>query len=175
MTRTTLTALAFLFCASLGRATTPSREEVLSAISVMERNIGGPEAAGAAKTIVVYAQLSDDVMVDIGQEELPWLSEKWDLGHDKEQTCQSLLMAAFVAGNIKSQLKAEKAGDDTYSGWVFTIDTYRRLKARYGFRSPAIDELSRMQAAGKLLEHAREVQSAEEQQDGSDSQPKPLA
>jgi hypothetical protein len=156
-------------------AATPSKAEVLNAISVMEKNIASPEVTGAAKTIVVYAQLSDDVMVDIGQEQLPWLSEKWELDHDKEQTCQSLLMAAFVAGNIKSQLKAEKAEDDTYAGWLFTIDTYRRLKARYDFRSPAIEELSKMQADGKLRDHAKEVQAAEEQQDQADNPPKPLA
>jgi hypothetical protein len=156
-------------------AVTPSKAEVLSAITVMEKSVTGPEAPNAAKTIVVYAQLSDDVMVDIGQEQLPWLSEKWELGPDKVQTCQSLLMAAFVAGNIKSQLKAEKAEDDTYAGWIFTIDTYRRLKTRYDFRSPAIEDLIKMQADGKLRDHAKQVQAEEEQEDQADNAPKPMA
>jgi hypothetical protein len=175
MTRTTLTALAFLFCATCSYAATPSKQEVLGAISLMEKNIAGPEVAGAAKTIVIYAQLSDDVMVDIGQEQLPWIAEKWDLEKDKEQTCQSLLMAAFVAGNIKSQLKRDKAEDDTYSGWLFTIDTYRRLRARYSFKSEAIEELSRLKSEGKLEKHAHEVHDAEEQEDRADNTPKPLA
>jgi hypothetical protein len=175
MTRTTLTALAFLFCASCGLAVTPSKEEVLGAIAVMEKNVTSPEAPGAAKTIVVYAQLSDDVMVDIGQEQLPWVSEKWNLAPEKERTCQSLLMAAFVAGNVKSQLKAEKAEDDTYAGWIFTIYTYRQLKDHFAFRSPAIEELIKMQADGKLRDHARQVQAEEQQQDGADNAPKPMA
>lgn len=175
MTRTTLTALAFLFCATCGLATTPSKAEVLSAIAVMEKSVTGPEAPGAAKTIVVYAQLSDDVMVDIGQEQLPWLSEKWNLPAEKERTCQSLLMAAFVAGNVKSQLKAEKAEDDTYAGWIFAIYTYRQLKEHFDFRSAAIEDLIKMESDGKLREHARQVQAEEEQQDDSDNAPKPLA
>jgi hypothetical protein len=175
MTRTTLTALAFFFCASCALAATPSKAEVLNAIAVMERNVTSPEAPVAAKTIVVYAQLSDDVMVDIGQEQLPWVAEQWNLGPDKERTCQSLLMAAFVAGNIKSQLKAEKAEDDTYSGWIFAIYTYRQLKEHFDFRSPAIEDLIKMQADGKLRDHARQVQAEEEQQDEADNAPKPLA
>jgi len=175
MKRFLLAAVAFAASTSCGLAAVPSKQEVLDAITVMEKNISGPEAPGAAKTIVVFAQLSDDVMVDIGEEELPWLSEKWNLGKDQEQTCQSLLMAAFVAGDVKSQLKREKAEDDTYSGWLFTIETYHRLKARYDFTSPAIEGLSRMQSDGKLLDHAKEVESSELQQDQADNPPKPLA
>lgn len=175
MKRFLLAAIAFAASTSCGLAAVPSKQEVLDAITVMEKNISGPEAPGAAKIIVVFAQLSDDVMVDIGEDELPWLSEKWSLGKEQEQTCQSLLMAAFVAGNVKSQLKSEKAEDDTYSGWLFTIDTYRKLKARFDFKSPAIEELSKMQAEGKLLDHAKEVQSSEQQQDEADNPPRPLA
>jgi hypothetical protein len=148
MKRFLLAAVAFAASTSCGLAAVPSKQEVLDAITVMEKNISGPEAPGAAKTIVVFAQLSDDVMVDIGEEELPWLSEKWNLGKDQEQTCQSLLMAAFVAGDVKS---------------------------RYDFTSPAIEELSRMQSDGKLLDHAKEVESSELQQDQADNPPKPLA
>ena len=32
----------------------------------------------------VYAQLSDDVMVDIGPGELPWVGENWGLDQDRE-------------------------------------------------------------------------------------------
>lgn len=175
MTRRTLTALVFLALAGCGFAATPSKQEVLDAIGVMEKGISGPGAIAAAKTIVVYAQVSDDVMVDIGEEQLPWLSEKWDLDEARLKSCQSLLMAAFVAGNIKSQLKNQKAEDDTYAGWLFAIDAYRRLRAHDDFKSPAIEALSKMQAEGKLLQHAKELQASEEQEDQSDNQPKPLA
>jgi hypothetical protein len=166
MLTTRRTFTAFLFLAFAGcAAATPSKQDVLVAISVLEKNIAGPEAAEAAKTVVVFAQESDDVMVDIGPEQLPWVGEHWGLEKAQEQANQSLLLAAFVAGNVRAQLKAEKAEDDTYSGWVFAIDAYKRLRARDPFRSPAIENLRKMEEAGTLQQHAKDVQFREEDGD----------
>jgi len=171
--------LAALFLAGLvgvrAATSTPSKDEVLRAIEVMEKNVAGPAATEAAKTIVVYAQVSDDVLVDIGPDQLPWLQERWDLSQAEAKARQSLLMAAFVAGNIKSQLKNDKAEDDTYAGWLFAIETYHRLQSRGPFKSPAIEALSKMQEEGKLLQHARDVHNSAEQPEPSDTAPRPLA
>jgi hypothetical protein len=172
--RRTLAALAFVLCSTLGLAAVPSKEDALQAISVLETNLMSAQAADAAKTVVVYAQLSDDVMVDIGPEQLPWISEDWGLDKDRETALHSILVAAFVAGNVKPQIKNEKAEDDTYSGWLFTIETYRRLRTKENFRSPSIEALSKMQAEGKLLDHAKEVHM-DDQDDPSGTQPKPFA
>jgi hypothetical protein len=173
-TRQTLTVVALLVFATCGLAATPSKQDALQAISVLEKNLLSPQAVDAAKTVVVYAQLSDDVMVDIGPEQLPWIAEDWGLDKDREAALHSILVAAFVAGNVKPQIKNEKAEDDTYSGWIFTIETYRRLRAKESFRSPSIEALSKMQADGKLLDHAKEVH-IEQQDDPAANQPKPLA
>jgi hypothetical protein len=170
--RQTLAAVACLAFASGAPAATPSKQEALQAISVLEKGLLGPKAPEAAKTVVVYAQLSDDVLVDIGPEQLPWASEDWGLDRDREVRLHSLLVAAFVAGDVKPQIKKEKAEDDTYAGWVFAIEAYRRLKAREDFRSPSLEALIKMQAEGKLMQHAKDVQSDEQQQD---AQQKPLA
>lgn len=172
--RGSLAAAAFAALASFGLGATPTRSEVLQAIAVMEKSVSSAEAVDAAKLVVVYAQLSDDVMVDIGPEQLPWVNETWGLGRERESACQTMLMAAFVAGNVKSQIKNDKAEDDTYSGWIFVIDTYRRLQAKEPFRSPSIEALAKMQAQGKLLQHARDVHMRSEEED-SDSPKKPPA
>ena len=153
-------------------AAPPSKQDVLTAISVLEKNITSPEATEAAKTVVIYAQQSDDVMVDIGEDQLPWIGEKWGLDRTREQANQSLLLAAFVAGNIRSQIKNDKVEDDTYSGWIFAIDAYKRLRTKAAFRSPAIEALKKMEDEGTLLKHAREVQVRDED---PDSQRPPLA
>jgi hypothetical protein len=170
--RRALTAFLFAAFASGALAVTPSKHDVLLAINVLEKNITGPEARDAAKTVVVYAQESEDVMVDIGPDQLPWVAEKWGLDRAREQANQALLLAAFVAGNIKSQIKNDKAEDDTYSGWIFTIDAYKRLRAKSGFRSPSIESLQQMQEEGTLLQHARDVQFKDED---SEEQHPPLA
>lgn len=174
--RRTLSAAAFLALAGTGFAETPSRHEVLLAINVLEKSVTGPEAADAAKTVVVYAEDSDDVMVDIGPDQLPWVTEKWGLAQDQEMACQSMLLAAFIAGNIRSQIKNSRAVDDTYSGWVFTIGAYNRLRAKGAFRSPSIESLSKMEADGTLLQHAKDVQSRSDQDDQQEDAPRtPLA
>jgi hypothetical protein len=171
----TLLAVSFLALAGTGFAATPSRHEVLVAISVLERSVTGQDAIDAAKTIVVYAQDSEDVAVDIGPGQLPWVSEEWGLDKARELECQSMLLAAFVAGNVKSQIKNARTEDDTYSGWVFAIDAYNRLRAIGPFRSPSIEELSRMEADGTLLRHAREIQRQEDQEQAPQPQHTPLA
>jgi len=175
MKRLFLIAALLVAGAAGAQAAAPSKQEVLQAIEVMEKNVGGPAATEAAKTIVIYAQVSDDVMVDIGPDQLPWIEEKWPLAKEEARSRQSLLMAAFVAGNIKSQIKNDKAEDDTYSGWIFAIETYRRLQSRGPFVSPAIEALSKLQQQGKLLQHAREVHANQDRNDSSDSAPRPLA
>jgi hypothetical protein len=166
-------ALSLALCAR-GADAAPTRREALDAISVLERTVTGPGAAEAAKTIVVYAQLSDDVLVNIGNEQLPWLAENWPIGREQVQSCQSVLMAAFVAGNIRSQLRSGRAEDDTYSGWLFAIDAYRRLSANFGFRSQAIEALAKMQQDGTLQQHAKDL-DAEEREDPADAQRRPVA
>ncbi len=174
--RRVLTGVAFALCASCALAAAPSKHDVLQAIAVMEKSVSGPAAIDAAKTIVVYAQVSDDVMVDIGPEQLPWLDEDWGLDKEKEQSCKSLLMAAFVAGDVKSQIKNDKVEDDTYSGWIFAIDVYYRLRTREGFRSPSLDALAKMRSDGTLLQHARDVRMKEQEQDPSSDEPRrPMA
>lgn len=174
MLRRALFAFAALALAGRGLAATPTKQDALEAISVMEKTVAGPAATEAAKTIVVYAQLSDDVMVDIGPEQLPWATEEWGLDKDRELSLHSLLVAAFVAGDVKTQLKNEKAEDDTYSGWLFALAAYHRLKAAEDFRSPSLETLSKMQAEGKLRQHAKDVH-ADDQEDSSDAAQKPLA
>ena len=173
--RLLLAAALVLVCSGSVRAATPSKHDALVAISVLEKSLTGSQAVDAAKTIVTYAQVSDDVMVDIGPDEIPWVSEKWGLGEERELACQSMLLAAFVAGDIRSQIKNDRAEDDTYSGWVFAIDAYKRLRAKSAFRSPSIELLSKMEANGTLLQHAKEIQSKEDQEGTEEPQHKPLA
>ncbi len=172
--RQTLAAAAFVMVAACALAAPPTRQDAMQAISVLEKNLLGPAAADAARTIVVYAQVSEDVMVDIGPAQLPWLSEDWGLEREREAALHSMLLAAFIAGDVKPQIRNEKAEDDTYSGWLFAIESYRRLRARERFRSPSLEALAKMQADGKLLDHAKEVHQ-NDQADPAGAQQKPLA
>ncbi len=157
MKKRTFTAILFLFVSACAFAAGPSKKDVMRAISVLETDVTGPKAAEAAKTIVAFAQASDDVMVDFGPVQLPWVDEKWGLGQEKEQSLKSLLVAAFVAGNIRSQIKNDLVEDDTYSGWIFVIDVYHHLREATPFTSPSVEALEKMQAEGTLRRHAKDA------------------
>jgi hypothetical protein len=171
--RQPLTAVLFVILASCGLAATPSKHDVLQAISVLEKNVASPEAVDAAKTIVSFAQDSEEVMVDIGPDQIPWVGEKWGLDKERELACQSMLLAAFVAGNIRSQIKNDRAEDDTYSGWIFAINIYNRLRAKAAFRSPSLESLSRMETDGTLLQHARDIRQKDDKAEPADSERRP--
>jgi hypothetical protein len=173
--RRTLAAALLLAFVPAGFAATPTKHEALQAIRVLEKSLVGSEADEAARVIVTYADQSEDVLVDLGPDEVPWADEKWGLDKERELSCQSMLLAAFVAGDVRSQIKNDRAEDDTYSGWVFAIDAYNRLRAGGKFRSPSIESLSKMEADGTLLQHARDVQSKEQQAAPDEPQKKPLA
>lgn len=174
-TRRILLVAALAAAAFRADAATPTKHEALVAIEVLEKNVTGPEAKEAARTVMTYAQDSDDVMVNIGQNEVPWVGEKWGLESEQELSFQSVLLAAFVAGNVRSQIKNDRAEDDTYSGWIFAIKTYARLRAKAPFRSASLDQLTQMQAEGTLLRHAREVQQQDSKDDDSQTPRKPFA
>jgi hypothetical protein len=174
-------AMRHLLAAALAAATaagglcaTPTQHEALEAIATLEKSVAGPEAQAAARTIVTYAQMSDDVLVDIGPEEIPWAEEDWGIGGGREKSCKSVLLAAFVAGDVRSQIKNNRVEDDTYSGWIFVISAYNRLRQREHFSSPSIEALLKMQTSGTLLEHAREVE-ARAGQDEEPPEKKPMA
>lgn len=161
----TLTALFFLLLGTGALAAGPTKREALQAISVLEKDVTSQKATEAAKTIVVFAQASDDVVVDIGPVQLPWVDEDWSVDKDVQQNFKSMLMAAFVAGNIRSQLKNDRIEDDTYSGWIFVIDTYNRLRSKTPFSSPSIEALVKMQQDGSLLQHAKDAHISDDRED----------
>ncbi len=101
-----------------------ARNEVLAARSpVLEKNRElSPQAADAAKTVVVYAQLTATTcIVDIGpRAAAAGLDEEWGLDKETrgERSRKSILLAAFVAGNGSSRRsRTRRTEDDTYSGW----------------------------------------------------------
>jgi hypothetical protein len=143
--------------ATAAPATGPTKEEALAAISQLEHHLLSDSAVEAARTVVTFADKSDTVFVTIGEDTMPWSEEAWGLPNDVEAALHSLLVAAFVAGNIQTQLQSGKAVDDPYSGWLFTLKAYEELKTKVKLSSPSLDALMRMRERKTLKEHAQEI------------------
>lgn len=135
----------------------PTREEVSAAIARMEAKLVSGASVDAARVVLNFAEQSDDVEISITPETVPWLQEKWGLEPGLEQSIRSMLLAAYLAGNTKSQLAAGKPVDDPYAGWVFVCRGYAQFRSKVSFASPSIDSLEKRRTEGTLKQHARDV------------------
>lgn len=105
-----------------------------------------------ARMLIVYAMQSPKVAVVLSGEEMKWIGKT---GDDRSL----LLLAAFLGGNSYGQLLAGVKQNDRYSGLLTLFAVYRRLQAKdKTFKIPAVDELRKLHADGKLLAHLVELE-----------------
>jgi hypothetical protein len=97
------------------------------------------------KPIVDFMINSPDVMVVIG----PGL-RGIAVGDDVPESARSVLLAAFVAGNIASQLRHGRKKNDAEAGYTAVADVYQTLERDTGIVLPAAEELVAAKAAGDL-------------------------
>lgn len=164
-----LTLLAL--SAALGlRAAPVSRGEVLAAIAVLEKDVTSPDAPAAAEKVARYGRESDDVLLIIGPETLPWVRTD---APETEVRVRSILMAAYFAGDIKAQLRQGEARDDPYSGWLAAIRAYGQIRRKQPeITIPEIEDLIRKEHAGTLKADADAIRK--EQQDEQEQGPRHL-
>ena len=63
-------------------------------------------------------------------------------------------LAAFTAGNVRSQLDSGVCRDDPYSGLIAVFRVYRHLKkANPELTIPEVETLLELHQQGKLMEH----------------------
>jgi hypothetical protein len=99
-----------------------SREEVLKEIEVFAKSPVSAEGKAAAWTIVRFAQENEDVLINISPKVLPWANT------NKEYKYSETLLAAYLAGNVKSQLHGRARADDPYAGIQQVLKTYAQLR-----------------------------------------------
>jgi hypothetical protein len=154
MKHITLLLLSFIFASSISLAD-PSAAEVLSAIERFDKNAVTVSTYEAAPIIIKFAEESEDVNISIGAETAPWIDEKWKMDESMEETIRGMILAAYIGGNVRSQILSKKNQDDPHSGWLLVLSVYDQFRTKIDFRSPAIERLRDLQAKGLLKEHAR--------------------
>jgi len=124
-----------------------ARKEVLDAIKAFREDPLSKEGLAAGRTIIVFAEASDDVMVTIGLHTCPWLREK-------EYKHGTTLLVAYVAGNVRVQLQKAVARNHTYEGVLQVIETYGQLRAKKATEPvKPVEDWIKLQKAGGLKEH----------------------
>lgn len=134
----------------------PSRREVLAAIATLDERFLSPEAVRAAEVVTRFVELSEDCLIVLDPEAIPWVDDaEVSRADDPETLLRSLLLAAYFAGNTKAQLDSGKVEDMPYPGWLFVIRAYRSIQEKTAFRIASIEEFIAMEEKGTLERFAR--------------------
>jgi hypothetical protein len=134
----TLPALALI-----GAWAPASDEAVRHALAVLAESPLDKKGDAALATIVDFAEKSDKVEITIAEGGLPWVGK---VPHSE------LLLGAFIAGNLRSQLDSGVTRSDAYSGMLEVFAVYSALKAKEPkFSVPSIDGFLEQHRRGDLI------------------------
>jgi hypothetical protein len=123
-----------------------TKEIALKAIGIFRNDPLSEDGRGAAAIIVTFVDKSHDVVVGLSKKVFPFFDAP---GVSQKEI--NVLLAAFVAGNIDSQLLRGVKKDDAYAGDLQLIQTYRQLqKNNPKLKIPAIEKMAEMEQRGEL-------------------------
>ena len=123
-------------------APTPD-DTVRHALAVFDESPLDKTGEAALAEIVEFADKTDKVEIVVAEGVLPWVGE---VPHS------DLLLGAFIAGNLRSQLDSGVTRSDAYSGMLEVFAVYSALKAREPkFSVPSIDAFLEQHRRGALM------------------------
>jgi len=153
-----LLAVAGLLLAGTAGATATdkvvSKAEALTAIATFQKDPTSPDGFAAASTIMAFAHNSRTVHLSLSTSVAPWLKDK----NASDADTRTILLTAYVAGNVEAQLKSGRPVDDVYAGWEQMLVTYAQLlQINSAARIPEVDDLKKREADGTLRTYAAQV------------------
>lgn len=125
-----------------------TNEQILKVIALFRQDPAKAIDQGAGRLILDFAEASPDVEIKVTTEVMPWMG---DSKPDPKQS--SVMLAAFFAGEIKSQLESHTTKDDAMAGVLQMIETYQQMKkVDPAFHFDAVEKWITLQSQGKLKE-----------------------
>ena len=130
-----------------------SPDTILQLIGILERDPISERGIAARAVIVEFAEKSDTVLVEVSERAMPWILDK-----RVPEQARAVLTAAYVAGNVKSQLERKVNANDSLAGWKQVFNAYEALRKHSpGIRVPGVEELLEEEKSGKLPARASEL------------------
>ena len=74
-----------------------------------------------------------------------------------EGTLKNLILIAYLAGNIQSQIQTKSSKDDPYSGWLLVCEGYEQLIEKREFKSESIEKFIQLRNEGRLVDYANQL------------------
>ncbi len=129
-----------------------TKEKIFNAMLAFRANPISPSGHAAGGLVMRFVDQSHDVVVNLNPKTLPFLSDQ-----SIPPRLRNTLVAAFVIGNVDSQLLRNEKKNDSYAGLLQVIDTYKQIQQKNPrFRVFDIEQLIEMQKNGTLKEYAAE-------------------
>lgn len=126
-------------------------EQILKYIKIIETDPLGNDADKAAGEILKFATDSEDVEVRLSSEVIPFLDEE-------DTRYNSILIASFIAGNIKPQLINRAKGNDAYSGILLELATYEKIRQKENsFKINELEKMIVLKKNNKLKEYVDSI------------------
>jgi hypothetical protein len=125
-----------------------TKDVALKSISTFRDDPLSERGHVAATIIVRFARESPDVQVTAGKLFLPWMDTQ------PIPPESSTLLAAYIAGSVRSQLENSKTKNDPLAGEEQVIETYHQLQqAKPGLHIDAVEKLIELKKQGKLKDY----------------------
>ena len=125
---------------------TITHETVLYAIMTFRVDPLSEDARQAGAVVMRFVEQSHDVVVKISSKTLPFLSNK-----SLPEKYRATLLAAFVVGNVDSQLLRHQKKDDWYAGLLQLIESYHQMRWKNPkLRISEVEKFIEMQNRGEL-------------------------
>ena len=100
------------------------KDTVRKAITIFRQTPTNQQGSMVRPIILRFAQESPDVNIVVSPKFMPWLED----GNKAHDQAGAVLLTAYVAGDVQSQLDKRKMRDDPVAGTRQVIATYRQLQ-----------------------------------------------
>jgi hypothetical protein len=152
-------AVATLALLGAGAKSASSGDDEQEIRASIEAFLADPVNAGddVKASIVGFAEQSKTVEIVVDEQLVTWM--KTD-PKAEPYAGELILLAAYIAGNVRSQLDSGVTRSDDYSGLVQVLRAYRALKAADAelYSDADLDKLLGQQAKGELLTRCASVE-----------------
>ena len=140
-----------LAVSSLAAEPTPpvTAEAVRSAIQTFHEDPLSLKGRAAGELVRTFAEEDTSVLVQFTPRVAPFLNNPTMLTADR-----TLLMNAFIVGNVDSQLSRKEKKDDPYRGALEVIHVYKEMQKRDPtLNLPGIENLIQLDGRGELKDY----------------------
>jgi hypothetical protein len=145
-------ALAVVCWIPLQGIAAPSESRVKQKIETLLRDPTSNAAKQAGAEIIEFAGKSPNYHVELQVGYMPWVTER-NLPRGSQ-----MLLAAFIAGNLREQMRKNSSHPEPYAGVLAALEVYQKMKrSDPDFHIPKVEKFIAMERAGTLERHIASV------------------